>query len=72
MTGRMTRTSLSLDREKADAAGRILGTTSITTTTDAALTEIVNLDRRRRLVERMRRDGGIGPSDAERRRLRTP
>jgi len=68
----MTRTSLSIDREKADAAGRILGTTSITTTIDAALTEIVNLDRRRRLVERMRRDGGIGPSDAERRRLRTP
>ena len=68
----MTSMSFSLDREKADAAGRILGTTSITTTIDAALTEIVNLDRRRRLVERMRRDGGIGPSDAERRRLRTP
>jgi Arc/MetJ family transcription regulator len=68
----MTRTSLSIDREKVDAAGRILGTTSITTTIDAALTEIVNLDRRRRLVERMRRDGGIGPSDAELRRLRTP
>jgi len=68
MTGRMTSMSFSLDREKADAAGRILGTTMI----DAALTENVNLDRRRRLVERMRRDGGIGPSDAERRRLRTP
>ena len=68
MTGRMTSMSFSLDREKADAAGRILVTTMI----DAALTENVNLDRRRRLVERMRRDGGIGPSDAERRRLRTP
>ena len=60
----MTKISLSIDREKAD--------TTLTATIDAALTEIVNLDRRRRLVERMRRDGGIGPSDAERRRLRTP
>ena len=72
MTGRMAGTSPSIDREKSDTAGRILGTTSMTTTVDAALTEIVNLDRRRRLVERIRRDGGIGPSDAERRRLRTP
>ena len=68
----MTKTSLSIDREKADAAAAVLGTSTLTATIDAALTEIVNLDRRRRLVERIRRDGGIGPSDAERRRLRTP
>jgi hypothetical protein len=51
----------------------VLGTTTLTATIDAALTEIVNMDRRRRLVERIRRSGrGIGPSDEELRRLRTP
>jgi hypothetical protein len=50
----------------------VLGTKTLTATIDAALTEIVNMDRRRRLIERIKRDGGIGPSDAERRRLRTP
>ena len=68
----MTKTSLSIDREKANAAAAVLGTTTLTATIDAALTEIVNMERRRRLIERIRRDGGIGPSDAERRRLRTP
>jgi hypothetical protein len=69
----MTKTSLSIDREKADAAAAVLGTSTLTATIDAALTEIVNLDRRRRLVERMKRSGrGIGPTDDELRRLRTP
>jgi hypothetical protein len=68
----MTKTSLSIDREKADAAAKLLGTTTLTATIDAALTEVINIDRRRRLVERIRRDGGIGPTDEERRRLRTP
>ena len=68
----MTKTSLSIDREKVDAAAAVLGTSTLTATIDAALTEIVNMDRRRRLVERIKRDGGIGPSDDERRRLRTP
>lgn len=66
------KTSLSIDREKVDAAALVLGTKTLTATIDAALTEVVNLDRRRRLVERIRRDGGIGPSDEERRRLRAP
>jgi len=69
----MTKTSLSIDREKADAAAAVLGTSTLTATIDAALTEIVNMDRRRRLVERIRRSGrGIGPNDEELRRLRTP
>jgi hypothetical protein len=69
----LTKTSLSIDREKADAAAAVLGTTTLTATIDAALTEIVNMDRRRRLVERIRKSGrGIGPTDEERRRLRTP
>ena len=69
----MIKTSLSIDREKADAAAKLLGTKTLTATIDAALTEIVNIDRRRRLVERMQRSGrGIGPTDDELRRLRTP
>jgi len=68
----MVKTSLSVDREKADAAAVVLGTKTLTATIDAALTEVVNMERRRRLIERIQRDGGIGPSDEERRRLRTP
>ena len=69
----MTKTSLSIDRAKADAAAAVLGTSTLTATIDAALSEIIDMDRRRRLVERMKRSGrGIGPTDAELRRLRTP
>ncbi|MGH3135063.1 MAG: hypothetical protein ACRDPV_01040 [Gaiellaceae bacterium] len=68
----MTKTSLSIDREKADAAAAVLGTKTLTATIDAALTEVVSRERRRRLMERIRRDGGIGPSDEELRRLREP
>ena len=68
----MTKTSLSIDREKADAAAVVLGTKTLTAPIDAALTEVVNAERRRRLMERIRRDGGIGPSDEELRRLREP
>lgn len=67
------KTSLSVDREKADAAAAVLGTTTLTATIDAALTEVVNMERRRRLIERIRSsERGIGPTDAELRRLRTP
>jgi hypothetical protein len=68
----MTKTSLSIDRRKADAAAAVLGTKTLTATIDAALTEVVSRERRRRLMERIRRDGGIGPSDEELRGLREP
>jgi hypothetical protein len=68
----MAKTSLSIDREKADAAAAVLGTKTLTATIDAALSEVVTRERRRRLMERIRRDGGIGPSDEELRRLREP
>jgi hypothetical protein len=68
----MAKTSLSIDREKADAAAAVLGTKTLTATIDAALSEVVTQERRRRLMERIRRDGGIGPSDEELRRLREP
>jgi hypothetical protein len=69
----MPKTSLSIDREKAQAAGRILQTPTLTATVDAAFDEVINLDRRRRLMQRIRAsDGGIGPSPTELRGLRRP
>jgi Arc/MetJ family transcription regulator len=68
----MTKTSLSIDREKAAAAAEILGTATLTATIDAALTEVIKARHRRWLLERIKRDGGIGPSDDELRRLREP
>lgn len=67
------KTSLSIDRKKADEAARILGTKTLTATVDAALAEVIRQHRLKRLITRLRAsDGGIGPSDDERRRLRTP
>jgi hypothetical protein len=48
------KTALMLDEDKVDLAREILGTTSSTDTIDAALTEIINQDKRRRLIEFMR------------------
>jgi hypothetical protein len=39
-------------------------------TVDAALDEVINLAARRRLMERVRSERGIGPSPEELRRLR--
>jgi hypothetical protein len=64
------KTSLVIDREKVDEAREILGTTTLAETVDAALEEVIALAARRRIMERIRRDGGIGPSPAEVRRLR--
>jgi Arc/MetJ family transcription regulator len=68
------KTSLAIDREKVAEAQKILGTKTLAETVDAALEEVVNLERRRRLMDRIRRSktGGIGPTPAELRRLREP
>jgi hypothetical protein len=66
------KTSLRVDREKIEEARRLLGTSTIADTVDAALDEVINLARRRRVLERIRKNGGLGPSPAELRRLRTP
>lgn len=69
----MDKTSLVIDRAKADEARRILGTKTLAATVDAALDEVINLERRRRLIERVRHSkGGIGPTPEELRRLREP
>lgn len=61
-----------IDREKLAEVREILGTPTIAATVDAALDEVIRLAARRRLLERIERDGGIGPSPEELRRLRTP
>jgi hypothetical protein len=66
------KTSLVIDREKVEEARRILGTTTLAETVDAALEDVIDFARRRRLMERIVRDGGIGPSPEELRRLREP
>jgi hypothetical protein len=64
------KTSMVIDRRKVEEVRRLLGTTTIAETVDAALDEVINLAARRRLVERINRDGGIGPDPEELRRLR--
>jgi hypothetical protein len=66
------KTSLVIDRGKVDEAREILGTRTLAETVDAALDEVIALAARRRVMERIRRDGGIGPSPEELRRLRQP
>jgi Arc/MetJ family transcription regulator len=66
------KTSLVIDREKLAQAKQILGTKTLAETVDAALDEVVRLAARRRLMERIRKQGGIGPTPEELRRLRTP
>ena len=61
-----------IDRKKVAKAKKILGTETIADTVDAALDKVLALDARRRLLERIERDGGIGPSPEELRRLREP
>ena len=66
------KTSLVIDRKKVADAKKILGTRTIAETVDGALDEVIRLAARRRLMDRIRRDGGIGPSPEELRRLREP
>jgi hypothetical protein len=64
------KTSMAIDREKVERARKALGTKTIAATVDAALDEVIRLAARRRLMERIRRQDGLGPSPAELRRLR--
>jgi Arc/MetJ family transcription regulator len=61
-----------IDRAKAEKVRKILDTKTLAATVDAAFDEVLRLDARRRLMDRIRRDGGIGPSPEEVRRLRAP
>jgi Arc/MetJ family transcription regulator len=66
------KTSMVIDRAKAGKVRKVLGTKTLAATVDAASDEVLKLDARRRLMDRIRRDGGIGPSPEEVRRLRAP
>ena len=68
----LDKTSLRIDREKVEAARRVLGTDTIVETVDAALDQVIDLGRRRRVMDRVRKHGGLGPGPDELRRLRTP
>jgi hypothetical protein len=70
----LDKTSLVIDREKVAEAKRILGTRTIAETVDGALQEVIDLEKRRRVIERIRKSktGGLGPTPAELRRLREP
>lgn len=68
------KTSLVIDREKAAEAKAILGTRTLAETVDRALDEVISLEARRRLFDRILKSktGGIGPTPEELRRLREP
>jgi hypothetical protein len=66
------KTCLAIDRKKVERVKEILGTETLAETVDAALEDVINHDRRMSLLERIRREGGIGPSPEELRRLRRP
>jgi hypothetical protein len=66
------KTSLVINHEKEAEARAILGTKTLAQTVDAALDEVIAAAARRRIMARIRRDGGIGPSPAEVRELRQP
>jgi Arc/MetJ family transcription regulator len=66
------KTSLVIDREKVARVKRILGTTTLAETVDAALEDVINHERRMQLLEQIKREGGIGPGPEELRRLREP
>ena len=67
----MDKTSLVIDRGKVAEAREILGTTTLAATVDAALDEVIRLQKRREIMDRIRKDGGLGPGPEELRRLRT-
>jgi hypothetical protein len=64
------KTSMVIDREKVARAREILGTATIAETVDAALDEVIRVAAWKRLMDRIRTSGGIGPTPAELRRLR--
>jgi hypothetical protein len=68
----LDKTSLRIDRAKVAQARRILGTDTIADTVDAALSEVIDLERRRRVLARIKTRDGLGPAPRELRRLRTP
>lgn len=64
-TAARRKTSFEVDFAKVDAARGILGTKSLTETVDAALDEVIKLQRRERLVELLFEPGALELDDPE-------
>ena len=65
MLTRRRKTSFEIDFEKLDRARSLLGTTTITDTVDAALDEVLSLERRRELVDLLFVEDVLDLEDAE-------
>jgi hypothetical protein len=59
------KTSLEIDMGKVEVAKKILGTTSMTETVDAALAEIVRREAGRKLIEILDTPGALALDDPE-------
>lgn len=64
-TAARRKTSFEIDTAKVAAAKEILGTKTLTDTVDAALSEVVELRRRKALVELLFRPGALALDDPE-------
>ncbi len=64
-TATRRKTSFEIDTAKVAAAKDILGTTTLTDTVDAALSEVVRLNQRRALVELLFTPGALALDDPE-------
>lgn len=59
------KTSFEIDTEKVSAAKEVLGTSTLTETVDAALSEVVKLQQRRRLLELLTAPGVLELDDPD-------
>jgi hypothetical protein len=59
------KTSFEIDPAKVDAAKAVLGTKTLTDTVDAALSEVVKLQQRRKLIELLSTPGALELGDPE-------
>jgi Arc/MetJ family transcription regulator len=59
------KTSFEIDSAKVNAAKEILGTKTLTDTVDAALSEVVKLQQRRKLIELLSTPGALELDDPE-------
>lgn len=59
------KTSFEIDTAKVDAAKQVLGTKTLTDTVDAALSEVVKLQQRRKLIELLSTPGALELDDPE-------
>jgi hypothetical protein len=59
------KTSFEVDTAKVDAAREVLGTTTLTDTVDAALSEVIKLRQRKTLVELLFRPGALELDDPD-------